>query len=79
MLQGLSLTKALDSLRKAVKASCASCGGLLKHSRRDAIFCHNTPRCRKAIRRYKYLVYDKKQSKAEALATVLESLNGSTE
>lgn len=77
MTKGHSLSKAIDLLRLEVRPHCASCGAVMGRTRRNAVFCHRTERCRKAVRKYKYLIYDKNLPPSHALAVVLEQLNGS--
>lgn len=77
MANGSSLYQAIDNLRLDVAPTCLSCGVVIKHGRRDALFCTKTPQCRSSRRRYIYLYQTKGLSKSEALGKVLSQLNGS--
>lgn len=79
MLKGESLYQAIDSLRSEVKQhkTCPCCGGFIKRGGRHSVFCRKTPQCRRLVRRYVYLYERKGYTKPEALAEVLQEINGS--
>jgi hypothetical protein len=77
MIQGNSLAKSLDLMRNEVRPSCASCGEVLIRAARNTVFCRRTDRCRKAVRRYRYLTHEKRIDKPQALTQVLHEINGS--
>lgn len=72
-----SLTRALE-LARSDRPTCVVCGERIKRSSRNAVFCRTHSLCRLYSRRYVYLYRERKppMSKSEALATILEQLNG---
>jgi DNA-directed RNA polymerase subunit M/transcription elongation factor TFIIS len=62
---------AIISVLDAHRATCIICGNHIKHGTYGRHFiCNSTPICRKARRRYKYLIYDKGLTKEAALAVI---------
>jgi hypothetical protein len=53
---------------------CVICGNFIRRAKRTAVFCRKTKECRSYSRKYVYLYTDKKLSKPEALAVILEEL-----
>jgi predicted amidophosphoribosyltransferase len=76
MTKGCSFSVAISKLRIDVKPSCVVCGAVIKRARRDAVFCSRNVNCRTASRRYTYLYQIKKLTKPEALAKILEEIDG---
>lgn len=75
LLQGLSFNRAIGKLhRNNGRPHCLSCGKLMRRAPRTAVFCRSTPQCRRFSRRYVYLYRERKMTKSEALAIVLEEL-----
>lgn len=79
LFQGKSLSQAIDSLRHELSKyrTCACCGALIERGGANVVFCRKTPKCVSTVRRYEYLHHRKGLSKPEALAVILEELNGS--
>lgn len=79
ILQGKSLNQAIDSLRAEIARfrTCACCGGVIKRGGPNSVFCRKNEKCRQTSRKYVYLYQNKGLTKAQALAQVLEPLNGS--
>lgn len=73
MMQGLTVAQAISVVREDNRPTCLCCGDPIYHGTAGRhFFCKKRPECRKARRRYKYLVYDKGMSKSAALNVVLD-------
>lgn len=54
------------------RARCVICNRIIRHGTYGRHFiCNTTPECKKARRRYKYLIYDKGFTKEEALQQII--------
>lgn len=64
---------AIRELMQLEKPHCRTCGNEMPHTTAGRhIFCTKKPECRKARRYYRYLVYEKHESKEKALKLTLE-------
>jgi hypothetical protein len=74
---GIGLTYELAKARVAYenRPTCNCCGNKIKGGTRGRhLFCRDTPECRKAARRYKWLKESRNLSREDALAAVIRSL-----
>jgi hypothetical protein len=70
-VQCITAKLAIIEVHAAYKATCIICGAPIKHGTHGRHFlCNSTPECKKARRRYKYLIYDKGLTKEAALAAI---------
>jgi hypothetical protein len=70
--QNTTAKLAIIEVHATYKATCVICQSPIKHGTHGRHFlCNKTPECKKARRRYKYLIYDKGMSKAEALEAII--------
>lgn len=64
---------AIRELMQEDKPRCLICGNDMPHTTSGRhMFCTKQPECRKARRYYRYLVYEKNESKEKALEQTLE-------
>lgn len=69
--QHITAKLAIIEVHATYKATCIICHAPIKHGTHGRHFiCSATPECRKARRRYKYLIYEKGLDKQEALAAI---------
>jgi hypothetical protein len=62
---------AIIEVHATYKATCIICGEPIKHGTHGRHFiCTTTTECKKARRRYKYLIYDKGFTKEAALQAI---------
>jgi hypothetical protein len=71
--KGYTVTESISKVRESNRPVCLSCGGVIEHGTGGRhFFCNKHDKCRKARRRYKYLIYDKGFNKEDALNVVLD-------
>jgi len=69
--QRITAKLAIIEVHATYKATCIICDEPIKHGTHGRHFiCSSTPECRKARRRYKYLIYEKGFTKESALAAI---------
>ena len=72
LLDGQSLRESIKDVHDEIRSSCIICGNPIRRGTNGRHFiCNNSPQCKKARRRYKYLMYDKGYSKARAIEMVI--------
>jgi len=70
-VQSITAKLAIIEVHATYKATCIICHSPIKHGTHGRHFlCNSTPECKKARRRYKYLIYDKGLTKEAALAAI---------
>jgi len=70
-MQNTTAKLAIIEVHATYKATCIICHNPIKHGTHGRHeMCNATPECRKARRRYKYLLYDKGYTKEAALAAI---------
>lgn len=75
MQEGLSAQEAITKLLEKYRAVCIVCRDDIPHGTFGRHFiCSKNPECKKARRRYKYLIYDKGLNKRDALEQVIRAL-----
>lgn len=75
LAEGKTFWQALEQLAvREERPICVICGNYIRRAKRTAVFCRKTRECRSYSRKYVYLYTDKKLSKPEALAVILEEL-----
>jgi predicted RNA-binding Zn-ribbon protein involved in translation (DUF1610 family) len=68
---------AILEVHATYRATCIICNRQIRHGTHGRHFiCNSTPACKKARRRYKYLIYDKGFTKEEATAAILTPQEG---
>lgn len=71
LLGGLTLKQAIEEVADAIRPTCIICGKPIHRGTNGRHFiCTSTPECRRARRRYKYLIYDKGYSKESAIEMI---------
>ena len=66
-----SAKQAIAILVSTYKAQCLICGKVIRHGTYGRHFlCNTTIECRRARRRYKYLLYDKGFTKSQAIRAI---------
>jgi len=69
--QQITAKLAIIEVHATYKATCIICNGPIKHGTHGRHFlCNTHPECKKARRRYKYLIYDKGFTKEAALEAI---------
>lgn len=72
IMQGLTFRQAVVVVLERNRPTCLNCGEPIKHGTNGRhLLCTRTPECRRARRRYKYLVYEKGVEKDIALRVAL--------
>lgn len=70
-VQQITAKLAIVEVHATYKATCIICNGPIKHGTHGRHFlCNTHPECKKARRRYKYLIYDKGFTKEAALEAI---------
>ena len=70
-VQNTTARLAIVEVHATYRATCIICHNPIKHGTHGRHFiCNSTPECKKARRRYKYLIYDKGFTKEAALAAI---------
>ncbi len=73
LAENVSAKFAIRELMQLEKPHCRTCGNEMPHTTPGRhMVCTKRPECRKARRYYRYLVYEKHESKEKALEQTLE-------